>query len=495
MKSVKKERTKTKKKPMNKADKKAEKKGFKLSLFAMLITLSLIPLILSVAVISVTSLYVTRNNLEKATKDALYVTSNNLASYCHQNEITAINASNYFEYLDSLKEQKIEMAILIEGAVGTTSIKNENDFRVRDIPYEVSETGYYDKNVVIEGQTYYAYYMPIISDDGVIGMAFAGQLKNDVQATIVATARIFVVIAIILTILFSVIALIISKRLAKSFTTVGKNVNALSEGILKKQNTHSSLVKEMNALLSETGIMQENLNTTIGKVKDVSQGLVGNISEVTGLSESSSERAKRMTSSVDELSSATMAMADNVQDINMQMIEIGNCVNDISGNVNQLYDSSETIVKSSDEAKENMDIILKNSEESVTAVNDITTQIKQTNDSIAEIDQAVELILSISEQTNLLSLNASIEAARAGEAGRGFAVVAEEIRHLSEQSAEGAEMIKNLAKTITDKSEKSVNLAEKVRSLIDMEQENLSRAQSKYEELSEEIDQSVTEIK
>ena len=240
MKSVKKERTKTKKKPMNKTDKKAEKKGFKLSLFAMLITLSLIPLVLSVAVISVTSLYVTRNKLEKATKDTLYVTSNNLASYCHQNEITAINASNYFEYLDSLKEQKIEMAILIEGAVGTTSIKNENDFRVRDIPYEVSETGYYDKNVVIEGQTYYAYYMPIISDDGVIGMAFAGQLKNDVQATIVGTATIFVVLAIILTILFSVMALLISKRLSKSFATVGKNVNALSEGILKKQNSQSS---------------------------------------------------------------------------------------------------------------------------------------------------------------------------------------------------------------------------------------------------------------
>ena len=93
----------------------------------------------------------------------------------------------------------------------------------------------------------------------------------------------------------------------------------------------------MSALLSETGIMQENLNTTIGKVKDVSQGLVGNISEVTGLSESSSERARRITSSIDELSSATMAMADNVQDINMQMIEIGNCVNDISGNVKHYF--------------------------------------------------------------------------------------------------------------------------------------------------------------
>ncbi len=483
------------KKKKDKNIKKSEDKGLKFSLFAMLITLSLIPLVLSVGVISTTSLYVTQENLEKTTEDTLYVVANNLASYCYQNEITAMNASNYFEYIDSLKDQNIEMAILMEGAVGTTSIKNENDYRVREIEYEISETGYYNKNVVVEGQTYYAYYMPIISNDEVIGMAFAAQLKENVEKTIKNTAFIFVASAVVLVIVFAVIASLISKALSKSFNTVGRNVNALSKGILSKQKSQKSLVKEMNLLLSETGIMQQNLNETIGKVKDVSQGLVGNISEVTGLSESSSERARRITSSIDELSSATMAMAGNVQDINMQMIEIGNCVNDISGNVNQLYDSSENIVKSNNEAKDNMDIIMKNSEESVTAVNDIATQIKQTNDSIAEIDQAVELILSISEQTNLLSLNASIEAARAGEAGRGFAVVAEEIRHLSEQSAEGAEMIKNLAKTITDKSQKSVDLADRVRSLIMLEQENLGKTQKKYEELSDEIDQSVIEIK
>ena len=177
------------------------------------------------------------------------------------------------------------------------------------------------------------------------------------------------------------------------------------------------------------------------------------------------------------------------------MIEIGNCVNDISLSVDHLYNTSENIVKTNQEAQDNMDMIMTNSRQSVEAVRDIALQIKETNSSITEVDKAVELILSISQQTNLLSLNASIEAARAGEFGRGFAVVAEEIRHLSEQSAEGAEMIKNLAQTITQKSKKSVELADKVHSLIIHEQENVSKTQNKYEELSRDITVSVEEIK
>lgn len=129
------------------------------------------------------------------------------------------------------------------------------------------------------------------------------------------------------------------------------------------------------------------------------------------------------------------------------------------------------------------------------AVEDISQQIKQTNASITEIDQAVELILAISRQTNLLSLNASIEAARAGEQGRGFAVVADEIRSLSEQSANGAEMIKNLARTITEKSRKSVELVERVNSLILSEQESVSKTESKYGEHSRDISRSVSQIR
>lgn len=483
--------------------KQAKNKQFKFSLFSMLMTLSLIPLILSVGIISTTSLYITKNNSEEGAKDTLFIVANNLASYCRENEINVMNSGDYYFFLDSLKEQNIEMAILLEDAPCATSIKNENDYRIREIEAEknvttnpeILENGFYDNYVLIDEKVYCAYYMPIIADDEVIGMAFAGELQEHVTGATKSIIVTFSGVAIALIVLFSIITFLFSKGLLKSFETIGRNVNTLSKGDLNKQKEHKSAVKEMNTLLFETSIMQKNLSETIGKVKILSNRLVESIIDVTQLSESSYGRAKQITSAMEELSLSTMGMAENVQDINSQMLEIGICVNDIFESVEHLYNSSESILQTNGEAKVNMNTIMENSKKSVSAINDISSQIKETNDSIVDIDKAVELILSISEQTNLLSLNASIEAARAGEHGRGFSVVAEEIRHLSEQSSDGAEMIKNIARKITEKSKKSVQLADGVYLLIMLEQENVLKTQKKYEELSDNIDQSVIAIK
>lgn len=474
-------------------------KSIRYSFFTILTAFSVIPLMLSIAVITMVSFYITKNILEQEAKDTLYVVANNLASHCHENEITVISVTSYYDYIDSLQEKNIEMAIILDGGSCTASIKNENDYRIREIEIkdEIAAkdiNGYYDDSVEIDGKVYYGYFMPIEVKGNIIGVAFAGELQDNVTG---ATKRIilsFAGVAVLLIIVFTAIALIFGKRISRAFEEVGKNVNALSKGILSRQVKKNSIVKEMHELLNATMIMQENLSGTIGKVKSISDNLVETIEKVTVSSESSSGRAKQITASMEELSLSAMSMSENVQNINLQMLEIGNCVNDISGNVDYLANSSENILLANNEAKINLDIIMENGQKSVESVKDISRQIRETNDSIVEIDKAVELILSISEQTNLLSLNASIEAARAGELGRGFAVVAEEIRHLSEQSAEGAEMIKNVSEAIVRKSKSSVQLSERVHSLILHEQQSISYTRKKYEQLSEDINRSVKEI-
>ena len=470
------------------------------SLFSMLTTISLLPLILSVVIVGLVSLSITRSNLESNAQNTLYVVANNLSRYCKENSINAINVGDYYEYLDSLKDKNIEMAIIIEGTPSATSIKNVNDYRIREIPCDSADTnklnnGYFDPAVEIDGKVYYGYYMPLEYEGKIIGMTFAGQLQDSVTEATNSIILAFVTVAVLMVVLFAAITFIFTRGLLKSVKVIGRSVNALAQGDVSEQKTRSSSVKEMNTLLEDTKQMQENLSGIIGNVQSVSDRLVGNIEDVTSLSSSSAGRAQEITRSMDELTAATVGMAEHVQNINMQMLEIGTFVNDISSNVDQLYSSSEYILQANNAAKVAMVDIMNSSNKSVEAVSDIASQITETNDSIAEIDKAVQLILDISEQTNLLSLNASIEAARAGEAGRGFAVVAEEIRHLSEQSAEGAEMIKNLAQTITEKSGRSAELAEGIRALIAEEQESVLNTQQKYEELSNSINQSVEEIK
>jgi twitching motility protein PilJ len=94
-------------------------------------------------------------------------------------------------------------------------------------------------------------------------------------------------------------------------------------------------------------------------------------------------------------------------------------------------------------------------------IQETSKRIKRLGESSLEIGEIVELISDITEQTNVLALNAAIQAASAGEAGRGFTVVAEEVQRLAERSAEATKQIEAIVKTIQADTQDAVAAMEK----------------------------------
>ena len=141
--------------------------------------------------------------------------------------------------------------------------------------------------------------------------------------------------------------------------------------------------------------------------------------------DSISENLKSVLESAKNQAEVTASVDDNVNNINMMLKQTGDEADGLS-------DAADDMLGTGREVDNSLKNLYNSNEEVLDAIERIRKQTSETDISVDKIKEAVNLIASIAEETNLLSLNASIEAARAGESGKGFAVVAVEISKLAE---------------------------------------------------------------
>ncbi len=212
----------------------------------------------------------------------------------------------------------------------------------------------------------------------------------------------------------------------------------------------------MQATVSEdiTGAIADSVNYTVEELRTLVGRINSTVQQVTEASSAAHDTSSRLLTASDEQSREIRSTGDAVLTMARQISEV-------SGSAAE----SATVARQSLTAAEDGQRAVQNS---ISGMNEIRDQIQETSkrikrlgESSQEIGEIIELISDITEQTNVLALNAAIQAASAGEAGRGFSVVAEEVQRLAERSGEATKQIGALVRTIQTDTQDAVSAMEK----------------------------------
>ncbi|AJG98133.1 chemotaxis protein [Clostridium beijerinckii] len=299
----------------------------------------------------------------------------------------------------------------------------------------------------------------------------AGTYMNDfnIGSNNILITTLIILLSVI--ILGSAVIMIFAKHISTPIKEISNAVDTVASGNLNIKAIKIKNRDEIGNLNNSFNIMVRNVNDFISSVKD-------SINVVFDSSKLLDEIVAENTASINEVSDSVEEIAkgsnEQAKKTENGVIRVKNLSEKIDLVTRLTIETNDIAVKTtniSNRGLEAIDLLSKKSIENSKATEKTSAIIMEVDKTSIEIGSITEAISQISEQTNLLSLNAAIEAARAGEQGKGFAVVAEEVRKLASQSSMSASKVKELINGIQDKSKAAVKAIEDGK-LIAKEQNN-----------------------
>lgn len=271
-------------------------------------------------------------------------------------------------------------------------------------------------------------------------------------------------VGLIIVLLLTGFLLILLIRFFKAIQLIDENADLLSQGTLNISDIMSNKTKGLESLTTAVNDMKRNLLNFIESTKSnviILSEAIDRVTKSLDMSYKGNEHIASNVATVAEKAQQQLLIVKETLDGIQEVADRANNITNTLANIEEFVENTVKVTADGsqhvDKYNEQMDVIASN-------LSDTAAFIEALNSNLKEIDQVNGLIINITEQLKLLSLNSAVEAARAGEAGRGFVVVAQEMNTLSAATRESIGQIDKLLNNILDSNAK---VSESITSCID----------------------------
>ena len=411
-----------------------------------------------------------------------------------------VNLTARTEEIDKIGEMTGLAVTIMWGDVRkSTTVKDDNGNRIIDTTLSADTAkkvlageSHFLKSGEIQGKQYTTYYKPLKqpSSGEIVGIVFTGKMRSEVDASVNKSVLQAVGILLVISIVFAVAGcLTFLRRITNALLTTSGYMARLADKDLSGEIEERFLKRgdEIGDIAKSLDSVQQSFTGVIRDLQGSAQGLDKENKSFMEKFNLISQNIGNINIAVDEIAKGSSDQAGETARASDSVISIGSALDQNAENIRELNMSVESMNTYAEQAYGALQKLLNIGKKTSQEVTILKEETNNTNTSAQKINEAVSLIQDISQQTNLLSLNASIEAARAGESGRGFAVVAEEIRNLSEESNKGAEQIAEIVSQLIRNSDVSVERMGSVEQNVGIQMEHLDGLNQTFIGLGTEI--------